>query len=157
MTPPPSPPRVHPVLSAASTVVCYDFTRDPQTICMSSSSQYPFFPGHDPALSPSAFVLHVRCEVTGHTITVHTCNGAVTCLDMMVQLHSFFEGEMGEEEWQGVEGEKRSGMKKAYKRRMGRAYSSSARMKRVDCFLGWTTFKRIVPEYGDSTLLLQTC
>ena len=157
MTPPPSPQSVHPVLSAASTVVRYDFTRDPQTIRMSSSSQYPFFPGHDPASSPSAFMLHVRFEATGHTITLHTRNGAVTCHDLMVQLHSFFEGEMGEEEWQGVRGEKRSAMKKAYERRTGCAYSTSARMERVDYLLGRTTFKRLVPEYEDSTLLLQTC
>ena len=156
MTPPPSPPCIHPVLSAASTVVRYDFARDPKTIRMSSSSQYPFFPSYDSASSPSAFVLHVRCEATGHTIMVHARNGAVTCLDLMAQLHYFFEEEMGREEWQGVRGTMRSAMKKAYERRTGRAYSTSARMKRVDYLLGQTTFKRIVSEYEDSTWLLQT-
>ena len=156
ITPPPSPPRVHPALSAAPTVVRYDFTRDPETIRMSSSSQYPFFPSHDPASSPSASVLYVCCEATGHTITVHGRNGAVTCRDLMMQLHCFFEGEMGAEEWRGVGGTMRSAMKEAYERRTGFAYSGSARMKRVDGLLGKTMFKRIVPQYGDSMWLLQT-
>ena len=157
MTPPSSPQRVHPVLSAASTVVRYDFMHDPQTVRMSSSSPYPFFPSHDPASSPSASVLYVRCEATGRVITVHTRSGAVTCLDLMMQLHCFFEGEMGRGEWRGVEGAMRSAMKKAYERRTGFAYSGSARMKRVDYLLGRTTFKRIIPECGESMFLLQTC
>ena len=152
-----STPRVHPALSALSTVVRYDFARDPQTIRMNSSSQYLFFPSHDPASSPSASVLHVRCEATGHAIRVHTRTGAVTCLDLMVQLHCFFEEEMERGEWRSVRGVRRSEMKKAYERRTGFAYSGSARMKRVDYLLGRTRFKRIVPEYdGDSTWLLQT-
>ena len=156
VTPPPSPPRVHPVLSAASTVVRYDFARGPETIRMSSSSQYLFFPSDDPASSSSASLLYVCCEATGHTITVHG-NGAVTCLDLMVQLHRFFEGEMRREEWRGVGGAMRSAMKEAYERRTGFAYSGSARMKRVDYLLGRTTFKRIVPQDGESMWLLQTC
>ena len=152
-------PLVHPVLSAESTMVRYDFMRDPQTIRMSSSPQYPSFPSHEPALSPSASVLHVRCEATGHMITVHSrTNGAVTCLDLIEQLHRFFEEEIGREEWWGVRvGTKGSAMKKAYERRTGRAYSASARMKKVDYFLGQTMFKRIVPKYEDLTWLLQTC
>ena len=158
MTPPPSPPRVHPVLSAASTVVRYNFTRDPETICMSSLSQYPFFPSCDPASSPSASVVYVLCEATERVITVEVCRGAVTCMDLMVQLHYYFDGEIGEEEWRDVRGGRRTAMKKAYKQRTGRAYSASARMKRVDYLLGRTMFERIVPQYGDSTQwLLQTC
>ena len=87
---------------------------------------------------------------------MHTHNGAVTCLDLMVQLHRFFEGEIGREEWRVVGGAMKSVMKKAYERRTGFAYSGSARMKMVDYLLGQTTFKRIIPEYGDSTWLLQT-
>ena len=90
-------------------------------------------------------------------MTVQVRRGAVTCLDLMVQLHCYLDSEIGEKEWRDVRDGRRSAMKEAYKQRTGRRYSSSARMKRVDYLLGQTTFKRIVPEYGDSTWLLQTC
>ena len=158
LTPLSSPPCIHPALSTALTVVCYNLACNPQTIHMSSSPQYPFFPSHDPVLSPSASVLYVRCEATGQMIMVEVCKGAVTCLDLMVQLHHYFDGEIVEEEWQDVRGGRRSAMKKAYKQRTGPAYSASAHMKRVDYLLGRTMFERIVPQYGDSTQwLLQTC
>ena len=140
-------------------MVRYDFTHNPQTIRMSSTSVYPSFPSHEPASSPSASVLHVHCEVTGHTIMVHPrTNGTITCLDLIMQLHWFFEQEIESEEWRSVRTRtKRSAMKEAYERRAGGAYSASARMKRVDYFLGQTMFKRIVPKYEDLTWLLQTC
>ena len=152
----PLSPRVHHVLSE-STMVRYNFTRNPRTIRMLSSSQYRSFPSDAPASIPSESMLHVRCEATGHMITVHTHDHSpVTCLDLMVQLHRFFQGNLGGEEWQGVRGAKKSAMKEAYRRRTGRAYSASARMKRIDYFLGQTTFKRIVPGHEDLTLLLET-
>ena len=53
-------------------MVRYNFAHDPQTIRMLSSSHYPFFPGDDPASSPSMSVLYVRCEATGQMITQAT-------------------------------------------------------------------------------------
>ena len=47
-------------------------------------------------------------------ITVHTRNGAVMCHDLMVQLHHFFEGEMGRGEWGSVRGAMKRAMKNAY-------------------------------------------
>ena len=87
---------------------------------------------------------------------VHTRNGAVTCFELIAQLHHFFQGELGREEWQGVGGERRHAMKTAYQRRTGHRYSESVRMKRVDYLLGKTKFESIVPVHGDMTLLLQT-
>ena len=70
--------------------------------------------------------------------------------------HLAYNFKVGREEWRGVR-TKRSAMKEAYERRMERAYSASARMKKADYFLGRTMFKRIVPKYEDFTWLLQTC
>lgn len=60
----------------------------------------------------------------------------MTCLDLMVKLYSFFQGEMEREEWRGVRGAMRNAVKEAYERHTRFAYSGSARMKRLDYLLG---------------------
>lgn len=158
-TPPSSPSRVHPALCAPSTVVRYDFAADPLTIRMSSSSSHPYFPSHDPASTPSLSVLSIRCEIAGHTITIHNRSG-ITCMDLLVQLHRYFDQPISSDTWRRVRDSRRDAMKAAYKRRTGREYNSqSARMKVVDYLLGQSRFKCVIPEHSnatESTWLLQT-